>query len=42
MVKARDINGDESDWGYLEVKMPINFSNFYFFNYFSWILNKNN
>jgi hypothetical protein len=25
-VKARDINGAESDWGLLEVKMPINYS----------------
>ena len=22
-VKARDIHGGESDWGFLEVKMPI-------------------
>ena len=25
-VKARDIHGDESDWGFLEVKMPIFYS----------------
>ena len=24
MIKARDINGAESEWGVLEVKMPIN------------------
>ena len=36
-VKARDVNGAESDWGSLEVKMPFLHSNSFFNKYISRI-----